>query len=86
LEKANKLTNTSRSFSLLSELWMRYTPLTWYEREDLRYKAHLCPEHFVFTSPRVEGWITKILLSVLQVGIPVHKIHKSALLKVKGFT
>jgi hypothetical protein len=23
LEKANKLTNTSRSFSLLSDLWMR---------------------------------------------------------------
>jgi len=25
----------------LSELWMRYTPLTWYEQEDLRHKAHL---------------------------------------------
>jgi len=35
LEKENKLTNTSRSFSLFSELWMRYTPLTWYEQEDL---------------------------------------------------
>jgi len=41
LEKANKLTNTSRSFSLLSELWMRYTPLTCIEQEDLRHKAHL---------------------------------------------
>jgi len=41
LGKANKLTNTSRSFSLLSELWMRYTPLTWYEQEDLKHKAHL---------------------------------------------
>ena len=41
LEKANKLTNISRLFSLLSELWMRYTPLTWYEQEDLRHKAHL---------------------------------------------
>jgi len=41
LEKADKLTNTSRSFSLLSELWMHYTPLTWYEQEDLRHKAHL---------------------------------------------
>ena len=41
LEKANKLTSNSRSFSLLSEIWMRYTPLTWYEQEDLRHKAHL---------------------------------------------
>jgi len=40
LEKANKLTNTSRSFSLFSELWMLYTPLTCYEQEDLRHKAH----------------------------------------------
>ena len=40
LEKADKLTNTSRSFSLLSEFWMRYIPLTWYEQEYLRYKAH----------------------------------------------
>jgi len=31
LEKSNKLTNTSLSFTLLFELWMRYTPLTWYE-------------------------------------------------------
>jgi hypothetical protein len=41
LEKANKLTNTSRSFPLLSEFWMRYTPLTWCEQEDLRHNAHL---------------------------------------------
>jgi hypothetical protein len=41
LEKANKLKRNSRSFSLLSELWKRYTPLTWYEQEDLRHKAHL---------------------------------------------
>jgi len=42
---------------------MRYAPLTWYEQEDFRHKAHLelCPEHCDFTSPRVEGWITKIL-------------------------
>ena len=39
-EKTNKLTNTSRSLSLLSELWMRYTPLTCYE-QDLRHKVHL---------------------------------------------
>jgi len=41
LEKANKLTNTSRTFSLLSELWMRYTPLTCYEQEDLKHRVHI---------------------------------------------
>ena len=46
----------------------------------------LCPEQCVFTSPRFEGWNTKMLFSVLQVGRPVHKIHNSALLKVKEFT
>ena len=40
-QKKNKLTNTSRLFSLLSELRMCYTPLTWYEQEDLGHKAHL---------------------------------------------
>ena len=67
---------------------MPYTPLTWYEQEDLRRKAHLesLPRALCFSSPRVEGWITKIFLSVLQVGIPVHKIHNSVLLKVKEFT
>jgi len=63
LEKANKLTHTSRSFSLLSELCMPYTPITWYEQEDLRHKAHLesLPRALCFSSPLVEGWITKTL-------------------------
>ena len=37
-----------------------------------------------FPSSHVEALITKDLLSVLKVGIPVHKIHISALLKVKS--
>jgi len=57
LEKANKLTNTSRSFPLLFELWMRYTPLTWYEQEDLRHRAHIesLPRelYFYFSSRRI---------------------------------
>jgi len=28
-KQQNKLTNTSQSFSLFSELWTYYTPLTW---------------------------------------------------------
>ena len=88
-EKANKLKNTSRSFSLLSELWMLYTPLTWYEQEDLRHKAHLesLPRALCFyVSSRRRLDHKDTCLSVLQVGRPVYKIHNSALLEVKEFT
>jgi len=70
---------------LLSELWMHYTPLTWYEQEDLRHRAHIesLPRELCFTSPCVEGYFSNIVLSVLQVGIPIHKAHISSLLKVK---
>jgi len=66
---------------------MRYTPLTSYEQEDLRHRVHIesLPENFVFTSPRVDCWVTKIRLSVLPAGIPVHKIRKSASLNYIEF-
>jgi len=42
---------------------MYYTPLTWYEQENLGFKAHFeaLPRALVFASFRIERWIAKTL-------------------------
>jgi len=72
----------------LSELWIRYTPLIWYEQEDLRHKAHLesLPLEQSFYLSSRPMFYHKDTLVGLQVDIPVHKIHKLSSLKFKEFT
>ena len=67
---------------------MYYTPLTCYEEKVLGVGLILSPspEHRVLRLLSLKLWTQKMFLSVLQVGIPVLKIHNSALLKVKEFT
>jgi len=88
LEKANKLTNTSRSFffCLSYGCVKHHSPVMNKTISGTRLILSLCPEHCVFTSPRVEGWITKILPVGPTGRYTVHKIHNWALLKVKEFT
>jgi len=67
---------------------MRYTPLTCYEQEDLRHRVHiesLAIELCFYLSSRRMFYHRDTLVG-LQVGIPVHKIHKLASLKFKEFT
>jgi hypothetical protein len=61
---------------------MNYVPLTWYEQEYLRCKAHfealpIAPCSLLLVSLKVSSQI--YCLSVLQAGTPVHKTHSSAL-------
>ena len=69
-------------FPFVFELWMNYAPLTWYEQEYLRCKAHFeallivpCPLRLV----SLIVWSQRCCLSVIQAGTPVHKSHSSAL-------
>jgi len=61
---------------------MNYAPLTWYEQEYLRYKAHfealpIAPCSLRLVSLKVLS--QRYSLSVIQAGTPVHKTHNSAL-------
>jgi len=54
---------------------MNYAPLTWYEQEYLRYKAHFEALPIAQCSLRLfalEVWSQRCCLSVIQAGTPVH--------------
>jgi hypothetical protein len=77
-----KQQNTFQSFSFCLELWMNYAPLTWYEQEYLRCKAHFealsrALRPLLLVSLKV--WSQRYCLSVKQAGTPVHKTHRSAI-------
>jgi len=61
---------------------MNYAPLTWYEQECLRCKAHFEALPIAPCSLRpvsLKVWSQRYCLSVIQAGTPVHKTHSSAL-------
>jgi len=67
LHKFGKYKGTNRTFQnhfhFCLELWMYHTPPTWYEQENLGYKAHFeaLPRAVVFASLHVVSWVTKTL-------------------------
>jgi hypothetical protein len=74
--------NTFQTFSFCLELWMNYAPLTWYEQEYLRCKAHFEALPIAPCSLRLFAlnvWSQRYCLSAIQAGIPAHKTHSSAL-------
>jgi len=61
---------------------MNSAPLTWYEQEYLRYKAHFEVLPRAPCSLRLfalKVWSPRYCLSAIQAGTPVHKTHNSAL-------
>jgi len=65
---------------------MYYTPLTWSEVWGVGLILSPSPEHRGLRLHSLKFWSQKMLLSVLQVSIPVCKVHNSALLQVTKFT
>jgi len=64
-------------------LWMYHAPLTWYEQENLGYKAHFesLPRALLFLHLFTLQVVSKRhCLSVLQAGTRVHKTDNSVLL------
>jgi len=62
---------------------MNYAPLTWYEQEYLRYKAHfeaLPRAQFSLLPVSLKVWSQRYCMSVIQAGTPVHKTYNSALI------
>jgi hypothetical protein len=87
LHKFGKYKTTNRSFRnhfpFCLELWMYHTPLTWYEQENLGYKAHVevfAQSTAVFASLHIVSWITKTLHVGPTGRYTRSKTHNSALL------